>query len=460
MKQTRHHPSTAARLAASNISPARKAAYEVLMAVECEGAFASVLLSSVRFDRLGASDRCLLEEIVLGTLRWQGELDWLMQQCSRRDLAALDVEVRVALRAGLYQLAHLQRVPAHAVVNDAAETVKAARKKSAASFVNAVLRRAVNDAPRLLAELSASEDADSLAVRFSHPAWLPEKWVAKFGRDEATAVMQANNERPAEGLRLNPFVAPVEETRERLLRAGVVLEASRLATGGYRVASGPADELRKAVADGSAALQDESSQLAAEMVSAHPGDRVLDLCAAPGGKTAVIAAAMRGQGQIVAGDLYPHRLLTTRRLLLKQRIPNVRLVAWDAQRGLPLNENLRFDRVLVDAPCSGTGTLRRHPEIKWRLTRARIEELAQLQLRLLGEAARWCAGGGRVVYSTCSLEREEDEDVVSAFLSEHPDFAPVQPLSETFPSPPQEYLRTFPHRQGADGFFIACLERR
>lgn len=430
------------------------------MAVECEEAYASVLLASPRFDRLSAADRSLLEEISLGTLRWRGELDWLIRACSNRTRAALDAEVQVALRIALYQLVHLERVPAHAAVNDAVETVKAAKKKSAAGFVNAVLRRAVNNGPRLLAELREQDDLDSLAASLSHPPWLAGKWIADFGREEALALMRANNKRPSEGLRSVPFVAPADETRARLEQAGAVLEASRIAPGAYRVRSAPADVLRAAMAEGSIALQDEGSQLAAGLVGAQPGNLVLDLCVAPGGKTAVMAAAMRGEGRIIAGDLYPHRLSTTRRLLLTQKTPNVSLVAWNVRSGLPLSENVRFDRILVDAPCSGTGTLRRHPEIKWRLSHAQIEELCRLQLQFLCEAARWLREDGRLVYSTCSLEREENEQVVGVFLAQHPQYVLAEPRTRPLETESEGSIRTFPHRHGTDGFFVACLQQR
>ncbi|HYO62776.1 MAG TPA: 16S rRNA (cytosine(967)-C(5))-methyltransferase RsmB [Pyrinomonadaceae bacterium] len=445
---------------ARRASAARRAAFEVLRRVEDEGAFAAPLLASVA-EELRADDRALCHELVLGCLRRQLWLDRLTERYAGRAAATLDAPVRRALRLGLYQLRFLSRVPASAAVNESVNLMHEAQARGAAGFVNAVLRRATRE-PGLDPAADIADPLERLSVETSHPLWLLSRWASAFGLEEAARFARANNERTPVAFRVNRLRGGAEETLGRVREAGGAVVESRFAPGAWRVEDGGARVnavLRELSAAGAIYMQDEASQLVAHVLGARAGERVLDACAAPGSKTTHLAALAGDAAVVVAGDRHEHRLRLVREAAERQGLRSVRAVVHDAEAGLPYADQT-FDRVLVDAPCTGTGTLRHNPEIRWRITSADIEELAARQRRILGEAARVVRRGGRLVYSTCSVEPEENEHVVRSFLAESEGFAPVPPehaaarlLTDTGAA------RTWPHRDDADGFFVAAFER-
>lgn len=438
------------------VSPARRAAFEILRRVEEEGAFASVLLVAGG-EELRAEDRALTYELVMGVLRWQLWLDRLIEHYSGRSAGKLDAPVRRALRLGLYQLRKLTRIPASAVVNESVNLVYRARLRSAGGFINAVLRRATSE-PGYDPAASISDAVERIAVETSHPAWLIERWTSAFGFAETEKFARSNNESPTVAFRLTAKVVEDALVLERLRAAGALLIPSRLAPQAWR-ARGAGPLVRELAREGMIYLQDEASQLVTHVLDAQAGERVLDVCAAPGSKTTHIAGGTKDQALVVAGDLYEHRLRTVREACARQGLKSVRAVAYDATRPLPFEGGL-FDRVLVDAPCTGTGTLRRNPEIRWRITAKDIADLADRQKLIISNASMLVRPGGRLVYSTCSVEYEENEGVVAAFLEENSDF---KRDATGFPDPlvtPDGAARTWPQRDGADGFFITAFKRR
>jgi 16S rRNA (cytosine967-C5)-methyltransferase len=370
-------------------SPARSTAFDVLLRVE-SGGFAADLLFALS-KSLDSRDAGLASEITLGALRFQSQLDYLIEHYSGRPASRLDAEVRVALRMAIYQMRYLERIPAHSSVHESIELIKRARKRSAAGFANAVLRK-VDRQP---------VSWPSRAIELAHPEWLLDRWDRQFGAETADAVARANLVRP--------------ETYVRLPGGAPGLEATEI-EGCYRVISADTRGLR---------VQDIGSQSIVPLLGLEPGHRFLDLCAAPGNKT---AQALESDVKAVACDIHPRRLAPLRKL-------GISLVALDAREPLPFR--VKFDRILVDAPCSGTGTLAHNPEIKWRLQPGDIEELQESQRRILGRAREALAPGGRLVYSTCSLEREENEDVVEGLA--------------------MRTVRRLPGRDPGDGFFAAIL---
>ena len=442
---------------AGAVTPARRVAFSVLSRVEEGGAFASVLLAHATAE-LRADDRVLCYELVLGTLRWQLWLDKLIEHYAGRAVAEVEAAARRALRLGLYQLRFLSRVPQSAAVNESVNLMHEARTRGAAGFVNAVLRRATRE-PDYDPANAGGDELERLAIATSHPAWLLARWLQAFGAAETEALARANNQTPPVAFRANEWRANNEEALTRLRAAGVEMQPSEIAPGAWRVIAGTGGAaLRALAAEGIVYTQDEASQLVAHVLDAQAGERVLDVCAAPGSKTTHIAGLAGERALVVAGDLYEHRVRVVNESAARQRLTNVCAVVFDAEQPLPFAD-ASFDRVLVDAPCTGTGTLRHNPEIRWRLTPADIAQLAARQQCILAHAARTLRTGGRLVYSTCSVELEENEAIVAAFLREQPDFTAIQVNAPARLLTATGAARTWPHRDGADGFFIASFAR-
>lgn len=437
------------------VSPARLTAFEILQRVS-DGAYAAVLLAA-REPELSQVDRGLCHELVLGVLRWQLWLDRLIESYSNRKVSELDEGVRLALRLGLYQLRFLSRIPASAAVNESVNLTTVARLRSAGAFVNAVLRRATRE-PEVDPTNNIDDPLELMAVKTSHPRWLIERWQKSFGTAEAEAFGLANNEPAPLSFRVVKQRAEETAVCERLRHAGANLSPSEVTKGAWRI-NGDTKLLRELAECGEVYLQDEASQLVATLMEVHPGQRVLDICAAPGSKTTQIADLSLDSSKIVAGDLYEHRLETIRFTAQLHSLQSIQCLVLDGLQTLPFAE-ASFDRVLVDAPCSGTGTLRQNPEIRWRLTAADIEDLARRQREILLNAARMVKPGGRLIYSTCSVELEENEDVVQAFLQNNQSFQAVELALTNAWETSACGIRLWPHRQGTDGFFICVMDRQ
>ncbi len=456
------------------ISPARRAAFETLRRVDEEAAYSSVLLARAE-GNLNPKDRSLSHELVLGVLRQQLWLDRLIEHFASRKIESLDRSVVIALRLGLYQLRFLSRIPASAAINESVNLVKAARLKSAASFVNAVLRRATRE-PKYDPGAGVNDPIEVLSIETSHPRWLLERWQSQFGFEEMAAIARANNEAGATAFRftrktIHSDQNPAEIVNE-LKAAGAELVESVVAPAAWRWVSdqkGKTEDagapqarmpaLRLLADEGLIYFQDEASQLVAHLLAVRNDERVLDVCGAPGSKSTLISV-LAPQSEIVSGDLHEHRLSTMRQLATRQAANNIDFVVHDATNPLPFRE-LSFDRVLVDAPCSGTGTLRHNPEIRWRLRPSDIDELADKQKRILQHAAAAVRVGGLLLYSTCSLETDENESVANEFLTNHPEFEPAQLQSETRSTGENDaFVRIWPHRDGTDGFFATGFRRK
>ena len=454
------------------ISPARTIAFDVLLCVETEAAYASELLHARLNARVSARDAALAIEIVMGTLRWQRWLDFLAENYVGKKSTALDVEVLVALRIGIYQLRHLARIPASAAVDESVDLVKRARKQSAASLVNAVLRRAASESSKSPDEFLWPElkTEDALGLRYSHPTWLVEHWLARFGREQTVALLEANNEAPRRACALSAPESPEfrVEVMHSLTAAGVEFESGRLVRNAITIRGGDVTKT-KAFQNGWISFQDEASQIIPLLMEVKVGQSVLDLCAAPGGKTMALARKAGSTALVVAADRREGRLRAMRERLGHAGVSNVRLVALDGTASLPFSAE--FDWILVDAPCSGTGTLSRNPEIRWKLKQSDLAELHSRQVMLFNSALECLAPEGRLVYSTCSLEHEENEDVVSEVLGAHPEFRAIAAefppdalakgvRAETLFDNSSTFFRTFPPLQHADGFFATVLARR
>jgi 16S rRNA (cytosine967-C5)-methyltransferase len=442
------------------ISPARKAAFAVLMAVERGQSHSDDLLRGKAVNALSAPDRNLATALVLGVLRWQIRLDRQLQALLTRPYGKLDSVVLIVLRLGAFQVLHLDRIPAYAAIDDSVELAKQAGRRFASGMINAVLRQLSVAPPVHFSEETAAE----LALAHSHPVWVIERWASFFGLEAARAICRHDQRQPTLAIRI---VSPGGE--DELAHAGIVLEPGELLTAARTVVSG---DLTSAAAflEGRVRLQDEGSQLVAELAGC--GSDLLDCCAAPGGKT-LILAERNPAARILACEIsFPrHEQLQKRLAYLGDRV-QCRLA-----NATELAEDSVFDLVLADVPCSGTGTMGRNPEIRHRLSLVALSRQAERQRAILQAALRAVRPGGRVVYSTCSLEPEENEQVVAAVLAATPN-ARVIPLesridallSEAILTPsgaerlrccltPEGALRLLPGAFHTDGFFIALIER-
>ena len=437
-----------------SVSPARLTAFEILRRVE-DGAYASVLLTA-KEENLSPPNRALTHELVLGVLRNQLWLDRLIEHYANRKSKQLDIEVRLILRLGLYQLRFLSRVPASAAVNESVNLGVIARKRSAGGFINAVLRKAAID-KNYDPVSEIDEPIERLAVETSHPTWLIERWTRAFGIEETQNFARANNQSAPVSFRVVHNRGDETEILDAFRKSGAEVIPSRVAPGAFRI-TGSTRLLAELTAAGRVYIQDEASQLLTQALNPRPGERLLDLCAAPGSKTTHIADVTHDSAFIVAGDLHHHRLRTVRFSTDLHGFRNVNCLTLDGLQALPLPENF-FDGVLVDAPCSGTGTLRRNPEIRWRISFGDIEDLAARQSKLLTNAARAVKTGGRLVYSTCSVEIEENEKVRQTFLDNSKSFRPIDLDVDLTLKTGQGVARTWPHKQGSDGFFICGFKR-
>ncbi len=421
------------------IAPARSAAFQILNKIETEKAFSSVLLPQFE-QRLEAKDRALCHEITLGVLRRQIYLDRLIERLSGGK--KIDAVVKTILRIALYQLIFLDKIPPHAAINDAVNLTQKAKKTSAKGFVNALLRRFTREP----IEPEFADEIEKLSVETSHPRWLIEKWISDFGFEETAKLAEANNQSPQLSFRFTAKTTDaVKKSLENASDKNFLLELAE---------------------NGKIYFQDEGSQTVGRAVELRENESFLDVCAAPGSKTTQISnlksqtrnPKSETRNRIVAGDLHWNRVKILQENCRRQGVGFVNVVQYDAENALPFADE-SFDVALVDAPCSGTGTIRHNPEIRYFLRENDFGELSRKQLGILRGASKLIKRGGRIVYSTCSLEKEENEAVIDEFLKAENGFRLLKPnVPEKFLTE-NDFARTFPQRDRMDGFFIAVFEK-
>ena len=450
------------RALADRPAGARALAVDLLTRVERDRAYASILLdATLARGALESKEAALLTELTYGVLRWRGTLDWWFEVVGRRQMADLPVRLRQILRVGAYQLRFLDRIPAYAAVSEAVTLAKGpGGHQGWASLANALLRRLAERRDAL--PVPETDDvAERLALRFSHPAWLVRRWLARFGEAEATALLQADQAPAPTVLVVNRLRTDPAAVARDLAAAGVASEMSPLLPEALRVREGGRLRHDPLVAEGHVQVMDEGSALVVALLDPRPGETVLDACAGGGNKTTRMAALMGNAGRIVALDVSDRARRRLCEACARLGAAIVEAKAGDAReasRHVPEGA----DRVLVDAPCTGLGTLRRHPEIRWRVPEADLARLAALQGALLRGAAQAVRPGGCLVYAVCSTEPEEGEAVAEAFARASPAFLEEVPAG--FPAQsctrlPAGGFRTFPHRQGCDGFYFIRWRR-
>ena len=412
---------------------------------------------------LNPQDRAFVTELVYGILRWRGKIDWVIDHFSNISIDEISSSVLNVLRIGVYQLLFLDKVPPFAAVNESVKLVRQRGHKGEVAFVNANLR-AINRARNSLEFPEKKRDpALHISVMYSHPIWMVRNWLRDLGLEETIELCKSNNSVPPLTIRTNTLrVSRQDLYRELKENVDAASECTRSPEG---IEMRGASDIRALASfrEGRFQVQDEASQLITHILSPIPGQRILDACAAPGGKTTHIAQLMNNRGAIYAMDNNKSRLNLIKENCDRLGIANVSLFCGDASLPLQFKEN--FDGILVDAPCSGMGTLRRNPDIKWRMKQDDIVPLSRQQLRILNNLSGYLREGGTMVYSTCTLTPEENEGVVESFLERHPEF-----ISTGIPEalPPQchalvderGFFRSYPHLHNMDGFFSTRLMKR
>lgn len=442
----------------------RHAAFQTLLRIEKERSYADILIDhELKDGGLTGPDRGLYTELVYGTLRKQGTLDHIIGQFSKTPVSRLERSVVLLLRLGLYQIFFLDRVPVSAAVN---ETVNLAKQYAAraSGFINAVLRSADRGRDSIKYPDAATEPVANIAAVHSHPAWIAERWISQLGFSEASELAAAMSVPPPFTIRVNSLKTDRAALTARLQAEGVTAVPCPFAPDGLTITSAISLSNSKAFAEGLFSVQDEASQLAALLLTPEPGDTILDLCAAPGGKATYLAELTGDRCNLVACDRNPRKLALIRDLTERLGIGSLSVNLLDATKPLEKLQGTLFDRILVDAPCSGLGVIHRNPEGKWWKEPADPARLAITQLAILDNAAVRLKPGGVMVYSTCSTSVEENEQVVDKFVKQHPGFV-IEPVSETLPQmlamqTGQGFFRSWPHRHAMDGFFAARLRKK
>ncbi len=449
-------------------SPARQTALQVLYAIDAQQAYTDVALrQALRQSRLERRDRAFVTECVYGVVRWQGRIDWLLQHVCHRPLDDLTPWIRNILRLGVYQCLWMQGTPARAAVHEAVALARRYGHRGTARLVNGVLRALLRQHETYRPPDVERGPAAHLAVMASHPEWLLERWLERYGWARTQAICEVNNRPAGMTLRTHTLLTSRPALVARLRAEGVAeVEVSTLGPQALQVQGTSRLDQLPSYREGLFQVQDNGAMLVAPLCEVQPGQRVLDACAAPGGKTTHLAQLMHNTGRLVALDAQPGRLRLLRQNVQRLQLTCVTPVAADATQPLPWRERHgAFDRILVDAPCSGLGVLRRHPDIKWRKTAIDVQRLQAVQLALLNRLLPHLAPEGLLVYSVCSNEPEETHHVVQHVLQQHPKLA-LHAIETDYPQPlPVPFatvgtLDLTPEQLGTEGVFVARFRYR
>ena len=446
-------------------SNARRTAWEVLQQLERQKTFLDAILDrALNKSALSSRDRSLATELVYGVVRHQARLDWVIRLHLRSPKQKIPSRLQSLLRLGAYQLLYLDRIPSSAAVNESVELAKSRAGSKIGDFVNAVLRAIAKDSHDPVRLFPIADPIERVAISESHPAWLVRRWAERFGLERTMLLCRADNEIPPVTLRVNRLKTVREKLTESLLGAGLKVESGRIVQDALLLQTAASLRETQAYHDGWFYVQDEAAQLVSYAVDPQPGEMILDACAAPGGKTSHMAELMRNRGEILALDVSEERLIPLKENAERLGISIIIPRRMDVSEPLIDIVNARFDRILVDTPCSGLGVLRRHPEGKWQKQEETVATYRRLQLKILEHVAPLLKKGGVLVYSTCSTEAEENETVVDVFLKEYPGFS-VEDLRTIFQPAASDlvtergFLNTLFNPYRMDFFFAARLKK-
>ncbi|RCX16782.1 NusB antitermination factor [Anaerobacterium chartisolvens] len=448
-----------------SVDKPREIALKILYDINENGAYSSIAINKgLEAYELKGVDRAFITELVYGTLKWRLSIDWIIESFSSIRLKKISPWIINILRLGIYQLMYTSRVPESAACNESVRLSKKYGHAAAGGYVNAVMRSVVRNREGIKYPNPLNDLQKHLSIKYSHPEWMVREWLCEFGEDFTKELMEANNGIPDFTVRVNRLKASMEQLSESLKSEGLETSPGRYAVDALVIKLPSSIARLEAFRKGWFQVQDESSMLASIVLDPKPGELVMDICSAPGGKALHIAALMEGRGEIIARDIHMHKLELIRQSAQRLGINIITPEMYDA---CVLDHNYidRADRVLVDAPCTGLGIIRRKPDIKWSRSIEDRDEIIRLQKKILNIGARYVKRGGCLVYSTCTIGHRENEDVVMGFISENPEFQ-LEDMTPFLPGPlkrPQAkkgYMQLFPNTDGIDGFFISRLVRK
>jgi len=440
----------------------REAALDILEYVEKNGAYSNLVLNNtINKNKYSRMDAALLTEICYGTLQRKLTLDFYLYPFIKKQ-KRIDSWVRQLLRLSVYQMVYLDKIPDHAIINEAVQIAKKRGNKGISGFVNGILRSIQREG---VPPLSAIQDSvERLTIETSHPKWLVERWIQQYGFDK-TKQMCEENVRPAkQTARINEWNTTIDDVIDLLFREGISAEKSSSIPVAVKANKGNFVH-STAFQNGFITIQNESSMIVAYVVAPEKGEKILDACAAPGGKTTHLAERMENTGEIIALDLHEHKVKLINQNAARLGLTNIQAKQMDSRQMVTHFEKESFDRILVDAPCSGFGVLKRKPDMKYSKTEKDIKNLTKLQLELLNQACHLVKPGGILVYSTCTVDQDENQRVTEKFLAEHPDFVGDETIKQRVPQAIKPFvhhheIEILPQYLKSDGFYIACFQKK
>ncbi len=444
----------------TNVNPARVSAVKIISRFERSDAYLDKLLNKELSDTdMIKEDKALLTELVNGVIRWRWKLDWVLTGFYKGDyLKCLNI-VKNALRVGLYQILYLDRIPDHAAINEAVEIIKRIQGEKIAGIVNGVLRNIARNIENIRYPNKEEDIVYYYTIMHSHPRWMVKRWIDLFGEEQAVKLLEANNEIPNIKIRINLLRTTIAEVKQELVQMGIAFQQSIYAPESLEITSKGTDIASSDLfLSGKITIQDTSAYLATKLAFVHPGQRILDLCSAPGGKSFALAEQSGDTGKVISVDKYASKLRIIQQGAKRLQLKSIETLEADASI---VQFDELFDLVFADLPCSGLGTLKKKPDIKWKREREDISLLVNTQREIISNAVRFVKPGGVLLFSTCTIEPEENEENVNWFLSEHPEFE-IDPAEKYLPGDicKNGFMQTFPHVHKTDGAFAARLVRK
>lgn len=443
----------------------RETALKILYEVNKSGAYSNIALSKrLEDNKLSNIDKAFITELVYGTLKWKLSIDYIIERFSSVKIKKLSPWILNILRLGVYQLIYMSKIPESAACNESVNLARRYGHSASSRYVNAVLRNIARSKDSIEYPDKNKELSAYLSIRYSHPEWMVKNWLNRFGESFTEELLRSNNETPPLTIRVNTLKTGREELQTLLENEGYVIHPAKYVKNALTIDKPSSFTKMEAFAKGLFQVQDESSMMVVQVLDPKPGELVIDVCSAPGGKATHIAELMQNKGQVIARDIHEHKIKLIEEAALRLGIDIIKAEVFDAQEQ-DMELTGKADGVLVDAPCTGLGIVRRKPDIKWTRSLKDSDELVKIQKRILYTSSRYVKPGGVLVYSTCTIEPKENEELVRWFLSENKEFE-MEDISNLLPealrkdTAKEGYVQLYPNIDGIDGFFISKMRKR